>query len=47
MAGFTGAPEDSLQYLLKALGAAPNVSSTTEGYTPGLFDYLSLGAGMK
>jgi len=47
MEGFTGAPEDSLQYLLKALGAAPNVSSTTEGYTPGLFDYLSLGAGIK
>jgi hypothetical protein len=45
-AGYTGAPADSLQYLLQAVGQAPAVGSTTKGYTPGLFDYLSLGAGM-
>ena len=43
-AGYTGAPADSLQYLLQAVGAAPAVGSQTSGYTPGLFDYLSLGA---
>jgi len=43
-AGYTGAPADSLQYLLQAVGQAPAVGSQTSGYTPGLFDYLSLGA---
>ena len=43
-AGYTGAPAQSLQYLLQAVGAAPAVGSQTSGYTPGLFDYLSLGA---
>ena len=43
-AGYTGSPADSLQYLLQAVGAAPAVGSQTSGYTPGLFDYLSLGA---
>ena len=45
--GFTGAPNQSLQALLAAVGGAPAVGSQTKGYTPGLFDYLSLGAGMK
>jgi len=45
--GFTGAPQQSLQALLAAVGGAPNVGSQTQGYTPGLFDYLSLGAGMR
>lgn len=44
--GFTGAPNQSLQALLAAVGGAPAVGSQTKGYTPGLFDYLSLGAGM-
>jgi len=44
-AGYTGAPANSLQYLLQAVGGAPAVGSTEQGYTPGLFDYLSLGAG--
>ena len=43
--GYTSAPADSLSYMLSAVGAAPNVSSTTQGYSPGLFDYLSLGLG--
>ena len=45
-AGYTGAPANSLQYLLQAVGAAPPVGSQTSGYNAGLFDYLSLGAGM-
>ena len=44
--GFTGAPNQSLQALLAAVGGAPAVGSQTSGYTPGLFDYLSLGAGV-
>jgi len=44
-AGFTGAPANSLQYLLQAVGGAPAVGSQTSGYDAGLFDYLSLGAG--
>jgi len=43
--GFTGAPNQSLQALLAAVGGAPAVGSQTSGYTPGLFDYLSLGMG--
>jgi|TARA_R110002111_G_scaffold48796_3_gene86540 hypothetical protein len=42
--GFTGAPAQSLQYLLQAVGGAPNVGTQTESYSPGLFDYLTLGA---
>ena len=45
MAGYTGSPANSLQYLLSALGQAPNVGSTTTEKEPGLFDYLSLGLG--
>ena len=41
-AGYTGAPANSLQYLLQAVGGAPNVGSTEKGYSPGLFDYLTL-----
>ena len=40
--GFTGAPENSLQYLLQSLGAAPAQGSTSETYDAGLFDYLSM-----
>ena len=43
-AGYTGSPAQSLQYLLQAVGQAPPVGSQTSAYTPGLFDYLSLGA---
>ena len=43
-AGYTGAPSQSLQYLLQAVGGAPAVGSQSESYSPGLFDYLSLGA---
>ena len=41
-AGFTGAPNTSLQQLLSATGV-PTGSSTTQTQTPGLFDYLTLG----
>jgi hypothetical protein len=41
-AGYTGAPAQSLQYLLQAVGGAPTPQTTTEGYSPGLFDYLTL-----
>ena len=41
-AGYTGAPANSLQYLLQAVGGAPSVGSTEKGYSPGLFDYLTL-----
>ena len=44
-AGYTGAPAQSLQYLLQAVGGAPSSGTTQGGYSPGLFDYLSLGAG--
>ena len=43
--GFTGAPNQSLQALLAAVGGAPNSGTTSGGYSPGLFDYLSLGVG--
>ena len=43
-AGYTGAPAQSLQYLLQAIGAAPVPKASTESYSPGLFDYLTLGA---
>ena len=44
-AGYTGAPAQSLQYLLSAVGGAPAVNSTEKGYDAGLFDYLTLGLG--
>ena len=45
-AGYTAQPNQALNMPLQALGAAPYNTSTnqTEGYSPGLFDYLSLGA---
>ena len=45
-AGYTGAPAQSLQYLLSAVGGAPPVGSVDKGYEPGLFDYLTLGLGV-
>jgi len=46
--GFTGAPQQSLQALLAAVGGAPNAGgSTTESNEMGLMDYLKLGAGIK
>jgi len=45
-AGYTGAPAQSLQYLLSAVGGAPPVGSVDKGYEPGLFDYLTLGLGI-
>ena len=42
--GYTGAPQSSIGYLSAALGATPNVSTTTASRQPGLFDYLSLGS---
>jgi hypothetical protein len=45
-AGYTGAPAQSLQYLLSAVGGAPAVNSTEKGYEPGLFDYITLGLGI-
>ena len=44
-AGYTGAPAQSLQYLLQAVGGAPAVGNTTNEKNAGLFDYLSLGLG--
>ena len=44
-AGYTGAPAQSLQYLLQAVGGAPAVGSQTQQKNAGLFDYLSLGLG--
>jgi len=46
-AGFTGAPNQSLQLPLTAVGAGNMGQGTTTGTStmqPGLFDYLSLGA---
>jgi hypothetical protein len=43
-AGYTGAPAQSLQYLLQAVGGAPAQQQQTETYDAGLFDYLTLGA---
>ena len=48
MAGYTGSPADSLQYLLAALGQAPQSGgTTTESKDMGLMDYLSLGSAIK
>ena len=43
-AGYTGAPAQSLQYLLQAVGQAPTPQKTSETYDAGLFDYLTAGA---
>ena len=43
-AGYTGAPSQSLQYLLQAVGGAPSSGQETKTYDAGLFDYLTLGA---
>jgi len=45
-AGFTGAPAQSLQYTTTALGATPTPQSQTQAVSksPGVFDYLTLGA---
>ena len=45
--GFTGAPNASLGLPMQALGAANMGQQTqTQSYNPGIFDYLSLGAGL-
>jgi len=45
--GYTGAPMQSLQAPLAALGVGGNLEKTQTGtYSPGLFDYLQLGAGL-
>lgn len=43
-AGYTGASGNALSMLAQALGASPNVSTTTETKQPGLFDYLTMAA---
>lgn len=43
-AGYTGAPNQALAAPLAALGVTPTPQSTTSSKSPGLFDYLSLGA---
>jgi len=45
-AGYTGAPAQSLQAPLAALGVTPTPQTTTNSMQPGLFNYLQLGAGM-
>lgn len=42
--GYTGQPAQSLDYVSRALGAAPNVQTQNQSYQPGVFDYLTLGA---
>ena len=41
---YTQYPQSTIGYLSQALGAAPNVGSTTQSRQPGLVDYLTLGA---
>jgi hypothetical protein len=43
-AGYAGAPQAALAAPLAALGVTPTPQTTTSGKSPGLFDYLSLGA---
>ena len=47
-AAYVAQPNQALNMPLQALGAAPYNTSTnqTEGYSPGLFDYLTLAAGL-
>lgn len=45
--GFTGAPQTAIGLPMQAVGAASMGQQTqTQRYSPGLFDYLSLGAGI-
>ena len=45
--GFAGAPQTAIGLPLQAVGAANMGQNTqTQRYSPGLFDYLSLGAGV-
>ena len=43
-AGYTGAPQASLNYVNSALGSTPTPQTTTQSSSPGLFDYLTAGA---
>ena len=45
-AGYTGAPAQSLGYMAQALGATPVPQTQTTTRQPGLFDYLTMGAGI-
>jgi hypothetical protein len=44
--GFTGAPQNSLQMILNALGSMPNQSTVTNTQNPGVFGYLGALAGL-
>lgn len=44
--GFTGAPTQSVGLQTGTTSAVPHGQTQTMGYTPGLFDFLSLGMGM-
>lgn len=44
--GFTGAPANSLQMILNALGSMPNQSTTKQTQNPGLFGILGALAGI-
>ena len=43
---YSGAPLNTIGLLSQALGASPIPQTTTTGKQPGLFDYLTLAAGM-
>ena len=45
-AGYAGAPAQSLQYPLAAIGGVPQPQTQTTSQQPGLFNYLSLGLGL-
>ena len=45
-AGYAGQPAAGIGYLSQALGNTPTTNTTTTTKTPGLFDYLTLGASM-
>ena len=45
-AGYTGQPAAGIGYLGNALGQTPTTNTQTTTKTPGLFDYLTLGASM-
>jgi len=44
---YTGHPAQGLSYLNTALGASPTPQTVTTSKSPGLFDYLTLGASYK
>ena len=46
-AGYTGAPQAGLQTQLGALQASPYGKTTTDTYTPGLFNWLSMPLAIK